>query len=63
MTNRQSQIPKLVIIDQNLSLMRPISREEVESTLKKMALGKSPRLDGFMVDFFNACYSTVGIDV
>jgi hypothetical protein len=40
--------------------MRPASIEEVEHTLKEMALGKAPKPDGFTTDFFHKCWKILG---
>jgi len=43
-------------------LIAPISNEEIFSTLSSMKKNKSPGPDGFNVNFFLACWNTVGED-
>ena len=52
-------IPNLVTREKNEILMRLISQEKVDQATKEMALGKSPRLDGFTTDFFHHFWSLV----
>ena len=52
-------IPNLVTQEKNEILMRLISQEEVDQAMKEMALGKSPRPDGFTTNFFHHFWSLV----
>ena len=68
--NRQSainkitrHIPRLVNEDQNTTLMRPITMEEVETTIKQTPKGKSPRLDRFTAEFFHDCWDLLKNDI
>jgi hypothetical protein len=47
-------IPKLVTEDQNVSLRKPIAKEEIDQVVQEMPNGKAPGLDGFTVEFFKA---------
>lgn len=56
-------IPKLVTLDHNAMLMRPIEHEEVEEAVFQMEKGKAPGPDGFTVDFFQQCWDLVKEEV
>ncbi|GBG78930.1 hypothetical protein CBR_g28646 [Chara braunii] len=43
-----------------LSLDRPITKEELKQTLKVMATGKCPGRDGLTLEFFWACWEALG---
>ncbi|GBG70462.1 hypothetical protein CBR_g6590 [Chara braunii] len=43
-----------------LDLDRPITMEETRQTLKSMAKGKSPGVDGLMVEFYSANWEALG---
>jgi hypothetical protein len=43
--------------------MLPTTIEEVEITMKYMALGKSPGLDGFTTNFFHKCWKILSKDI
>jgi hypothetical protein len=58
-----NHIPKLITLEQNAALNRPISKEEVEKLVKDMPLGKAPGPDGFTTDFFHHCWDIIGQDV
>jgi hypothetical protein len=46
-------IPKEVTKEKNESLMRPITQEEVDQSLKDTQLGKAPGPNGFTSYFFH----------
>jgi len=48
-------IPALILEEQNMALTKPITIEEVDTTMMEMQEGKSPRPDVFTVDFFHHC--------
>ena len=56
-TNVCQYIPKKVTRDQNLALLRVITKEEVEEIVKKMAKNKAPGPDGFTIEFYQASWS------
>jgi hypothetical protein len=56
-------IPKEVTKEKNEALMRPITQEEVDQSLKATPLGKAPGPDGFTSDFFHYCWSFIREDV
>lgn len=58
-----TSIPKLITDEQNRFLDFPITLLEVEVVVKVMANGKAPRLDGFTIDFFKACYDIEKQDI
>jgi ATP phosphoribosyltransferase len=56
-------IPKLVTEDQNVSLSKPIAKEEIDQVVQEMPNGKAPGPDGFTVEFFKACWEVVKHDI
>eukprot|EP00253_Pinus_taeda_P005642 PITA_05642 len=48
------EIPKLVTRDQNLALMRKVTREEVEKIVRNMKRNKAPGPDRYTVEFYQA---------
>ena len=48
-------IPQLVTIEDNQNINKPVSEEEVSGVINEMQNRKALGLDGFNVDFFNAC--------
>jgi hypothetical protein len=56
-------IPKEVTKEKNEALMRPITQEEVDQSLKATQLGKALGPDGFTSDFFHYCWSIICEDV
>ena len=56
-------IPFLVTKEHYVSLMKPISLQEVETTVKQMVEGKSPGLDGFTINFFHHCWDMLKNEV
>jgi len=44
-------------------MMRPITQEEVDQSLKANPLGKAPGPDGFTSNFFHYCWSFIREDV
>eukprot|EP00253_Pinus_taeda_P016535 PITA_16535 len=57
------EIPNLITRDQNLALMRKITREEVEDIVRNMKRNKAPGPDGFTVEFFQAGWNFLASDV
>lgn len=56
-------IPKKVSRDQNLALLRVITKDELEETINKMAKNKAPGPDGFTIEFYQANWSFMGNDL
>jgi hypothetical protein len=56
-------IPKLVTEDQNISLCKPIAKEEIDQVVQEMPNGKAPGPDGFTVEFFKACWDVVKYEI
>jgi hypothetical protein len=56
-------IPSLITKEQNETLMRPITQEEVDQAVKEMPLGKSPGPNGFTTNFFHYCWSMIREEV
>jgi len=52
-------IPKEVTKEKNEALMRPITQEEVDQSLKATPLGKSPGPNDFTSDFFHYCWGII----
>jgi len=49
--------------EDNFNLNKPVTKEEVNEVIKDMQNSKSPRPDGFNVDFFKACWNIVKQDI
>ena len=68
-SNREAQvrmlkfIPKLVSVEDNKNLNRPISLEEVRTVVFNMSPDKSPGPDGFQAFFFQKCWDILGEDL
>eukprot|EP00253_Pinus_taeda_P035515 PITA_35515 len=58
-----SEIPNVVTRDQNLALMRKITMEEVEDIVRNMKRNKAPGPDGYTVEFFQAGWKFLAIEV
>lgn len=58
-----NEIPSMITRDQNLSLMRATTLEEVEETVKWMKKNKAPRPDGFTVEFYQVGWHFLGQDI
>eukprot|EP00253_Pinus_taeda_P009398 PITA_09398 len=57
------EIPNLITRDQNLALMRKITRKELEDIVRNMKRNKAPGPDGFTVEFFQAGWNFLASDV
>eukprot|EP00253_Pinus_taeda_P012558 PITA_12558 len=57
------EIPKLIIAEQNKSLMRAATMEEVEEVVMNMKKGKAPGPDGFTSEFYQAGWNFLGQEV
>eukprot|EP00253_Pinus_taeda_P010926 PITA_10926 len=55
-------IPNMVRRDQNLALLREISKAEVEEVIRNMARNKAPWPDRFIVKFFQVTWSFLSED-
>jgi hypothetical protein len=53
----------LVTYDQNVSLSKPIAKDEIDQVVQEMPNGKALGPDGFTVDFFKACWEVVKRDI
>jgi len=47
----------------NEALMILVTMEEVEKMIWEMPKGKSPRLDGFTVEFYQSCWKVIKNEV
>jgi len=56
-------IPNLITLEQNSTLLRPITIEEVDQALQNTPKGKAPGLDGFTSDFFHHCWQMIREEV
>jgi hypothetical protein len=56
-------IPRLVTEEHNQNLRKPRSPEEIDQAVQEMPNGKVPGPDGFIVDFFKACWDVVKQDI
>jgi len=52
-------IQKILNEDHNEALMRKITMEEVEQAIWEMPKGKSASPDGFIMDFYQACWMVI----
>jgi hypothetical protein len=62
-TKVTEHIPTLITQEQNASLLRPITLEEVYQVLQDTPKGKAPGLDGFTSDFFHHCWQMIKEEV
>ena len=58
-----SLVPRVVIVENNEMLIKPIRIQEVEKAVNQMALGKSPRPDGFTTNLFHHFWDLIKEDV
>eukprot|EP00253_Pinus_taeda_P028496 PITA_28496 len=56
-------IPKMVTNEQNLTLLKEISMEEVEEAVKSMPNDKALGPDGFTINFYKACWPTIKSEI
>jgi exonuclease III len=56
-------VPLLVTPEQNASLLRPITIEEVDQALQETPKCKAPGPDGFTSDFFHHCWAMIRTEV
>jgi hypothetical protein len=56
-------VPSLVTPEQNATLLRPITIEEVDQALQETPKCKAPRPDGFTSDFFHHCWPMIRTEV
>eukprot|EP00253_Pinus_taeda_P030505 PITA_30505 len=56
-------IPQLVSLEDNESLIRPASEEEIINIAWSMEPDKSPRPDGFSIHFSRICWEIIKIDL
>jgi len=56
-------IPKKVTREENLALLRVITKEEVEEVVNRMVKNKAPGPDGFTIEFYQAAWSFMGNDL
>ena len=58
-----SHIPSLITEQQNTTLMRPTTLQEVNIASSQMKADKAPCPDGFTVKFFHACWDMLKLEV
>eukprot|EP00253_Pinus_taeda_P028466 PITA_28466 len=56
-------IPRLITEEQNWSLRKKITMEEVEEAVRSMPNDKAPGPDGFTINFYKACWEIVKYDI
>jgi len=56
-------IPKIVTEEHNQILLRPISLQEVETTMRQLKVGKAPEPDDFTSDFFHNFWDLIKEEV
>ena len=56
-------IPKIITEEHNQLLIRPISLQEVESSMRHLKEGKAPGLDGFTSTFFHRFWDLIKDEV
>jgi hypothetical protein len=58
-----SHIPSIVTNQHNVSLMHPITLQEVDIVVMQMKEDTTPGPDGFTINFFHACWDILKLDV
>lgn len=58
-----NESPSMITRDQNLSLMRAATMEEVEEIVKGMKKNKAPRPNGFTTQLYQAGWKFLGQDI
>lgn len=56
-------IPKKVTREQNMALLRAITKDELEEVVNKMEKNKAPSPDGFNIEFYQAAWNFIGNDL
>lgn len=56
-------IPRIITTEQNTALLRVVSMEEVEEAVKSMPNDKALGPDGFIINFYKACWPTIKTEV
>ena len=51
-----NHIPKVIMVDHNILLMKPIDMDELEAVVKQLAANKAHRPDRFTTNFFHSCW-------
>ena len=55
--------PESIIEEDNSDLMKEVTEEELKATLHSFQKDKSPRLDGWTVEFFLVAFDIIGPDL
>ena len=58
-----TKIDKQISDDQNTALTQPFTREDLEKSIKQMANGKSPGLDGLPAEFYKQFFDLIADDL
>jgi hypothetical protein len=58
-----SHIPSLVSKEDNASLMKPFTEEEINNVIWSMEPDKAPGPDGFSINFYRNCWEIIKIDL
>jgi hypothetical protein len=62
-TDFLSHIPSLVNRNDNSTLMKPFSEEEIYNVIWSMEPDKAPGPDGFTIQFYRACWDIIKTDL
>jgi ribonuclease HI len=58
-----SAIPNLVSVEDNVSLMSPVTEEEITNIVWSMDPDKAPGPDGFSIHFYRICWEIIKFDL
>eukprot|EP00253_Pinus_taeda_P034935 PITA_34935 len=56
-------IPRMVNEEDNASLLKPFTEEEISNVIWKMEPDKAPRPDGFSIHFYRLCWDIIKADL
>jgi len=56
-------VPRMVNKEDNATLLKPFTEEEINNIIWKMELDKAPGLDGFSIHFYRLCWDIIKADL